>query len=181
MYVLVAMIVAAAATRLLPHPPNLTAIGAVALFGGAYFSRRWQALLVPLAAMLLSDVVLTFTLYSGGGLSWEPVTYVCFTLTVGLGLLLHGKVGIGRVALAAIAASVMFFLVSNFAVWMGGKMYSLDAAGLVACYVAALPFAQNMLLGNLLYCGVLFGGMEALQRFWPAVREPRLVAVTAAQ
>jgi hypothetical protein len=47
--------------------------------------------------------------------------------------------------------------------------------------VAALPFAQNMLLGNLLYCGVLFGGMEALQSFWPAVREPRLVAVTAAQ
>lgn len=157
-----AMILAAAATRLLPHPPNFTAIGAVALFGGAYFSRRWVALVVPLAAMLLADVVIT---------SPDPVTYACFALTVVLGMLLQGRVTFGRTTAAAVAASGLFFVVSNFSVWPGSKTYSQDLGGLAACYVAAIPFAWNMLLGNLFYCGVLFGGLEAVQRLWPALSD----------
>jgi hypothetical protein len=164
MAIVLAMILAAAATRLLPHPPNFTAIGAVALFGGAYFSRRWVAMVVPLAAMLLADVVLTDP---------DPVSYACFALTVPLGMLLHSRVTFGRTTAAAVAGSVLFFVVSNFAVWMGSKTYSQDLAGLAACYAAAIPFAWNMLAGNLFYCGVLFGGMEAIQRFWPALSERR--------
>ena len=167
-WTLVAMILAAAATRLIPHPPNMTAIGAVALFGGAYFSRRWLAVLVPLAAMLLSDIALW---------SIEPMTYVCFLLTVGLGILLRDRISFGGVTIAAVAASVMFFLLSNGWVWFGSKMYPQNVAGLIECYVAGLPFAQNMLVGNLFYCGVLFGGMEACQRVWPALRQRSLATV----
>ena len=162
---IVGMILAAAATRLIPHPPNLTAIGAVALFGAAYFDRRWMAFVVPLAAMLASDLILT---------SPDPVTYACFAMTAAMGLLLRDRVTFGRVTAAAIAASVMFFVVSNFFVWWGSRMYPQNAAGLVECYLLALPFAQNMLLGNLLYCGVLFGGMWACQKAWPALGRQKL-------
>ena len=164
--IVAAMILAAAATRLLPHPPNFTAIGAVALFGGAYFSRRWLALAVPLAAMLLADLVLT---------SPDPVTYVCFALTVILGMLLQGRVTFARTTSAAVAASGLFFVVSNFAVWWGSQTYSQDFGGLTACYAAAIPFAWNMLAANLFYCGVLFGGLEAVQRLWPAIGRQHVV------
>ena len=176
-WTLVAMILAAAATRLIPHPPNMTAIGAVALFGGAYFSRRWLAVLVPLAAMLLSDIALSYTLYAGRGLSIEPMTYICFLLTVGLGMLLRDRISFGSVTIAAVAASVMFFLLSNGWVWLGGSMYPHNAMGLIESYIAGLPFAQNMLVGNLFYCGVLFGGMEACQRVWPVLRQRSLATV----
>jgi uncharacterized protein DUF6580 len=159
------MILAAAATRLIPHPPNMTAVGAVALFGGAYFERRWMAFVVPLAAMVASDLVIT---------NPDPVTYLCFALTTAMGLLLRDRVTVGRVTTAAIAASVLFFLVSNFSVWLGSKAYTQDAAGLLECYVLAVPFALNMLVGNLLYCGVLFGGMRACQHVWPDVRKREL-------
>jgi len=177
LWTLVAMILAAAATRLLPHPPNMTAIGAVALFGGAYFNRRWQAVLVPLAAMLVSDVALSYTLYAGGGLSIEPMTYFCFLLTVGLGLLLRDRVTVGRVTVAAVLASVMFFLMSNGWVWLGSQTYPQNAAGLIECYLAGLPFAQNTLAGNLFYAGLLFGWMEACQRVWPTLRLRTLATV----
>nr|AXL06675.1 hypothetical protein [uncultured bacterium] len=180
-WTLVAMILAAAATRLIPHPPNLTAVGAVALFGGAYFSRRWLAVLIPLAAMLLSDLALPYTLYAGSGLSITPMTYICFLLTVGLGMLLRERVSFGSVTIGAVAASVMFFLLSNGWVWFGGSMYPHNAAGLIECYLAGLPFAQNMLVGNLFYCGVLFGGMEACQRTWPALQQRKLATAPVVQ
>jgi hypothetical protein len=162
---IVTLVLAAAATRLIPHPPNFTAIGALALFGGAYFSRRWVALVVPLAAMLLADLVLT-----------DPAvtSYFCFALTAAIGMLLRERVSFARVTAAAIAASVLFFLVSNFSVWLGSRMYPQTPAGLVACYVAAIPFAQSMLLGNLFYCGVLFGAMELIRWRWPGLVASRL-------
>jgi hypothetical protein len=165
------LVLAAAATRILPHPPNCTAVGALALFGGAYFSRRWLAIAAPLAAMLIGDAVLSVVLF-GGSFTWAgPTSYVCFAMTALLGMLLRERAGIGRVATAAVAASVLFFLISNFSVWLGSRMYSQTPAGLMACYIAAIPFAQSMLLGNLFYTGVLFGGMHAIERFWPALRE----------
>jgi hypothetical protein len=176
LWTIVVMILAAGATRLIPHPPNMAAVGAMALFGGAYFQRRWQALLVPLAAMLLSDIALSLTIYREYGFSWAPVTYVCMALTVALGMLLRDRVTMGRVVGAAVIASVMFFLISNFSVWLGNARYSQDFAGLMLCYVAGLPFAVNTLAGNLFYSGLLFGGMEAMQRSWPALRESPALA-----
>ena len=167
-----AMIAAAAATRLIPHPPNMTALGATALFGAAYLNRRWMAFVIPLSAMAASDLILT---------SPEPMTYVLFALTAALGLLLRGRVTVTRVTLVAIAASAMFYLVSNFWVWLGSTTYPQNATGLIACLIAGLPFAQNMLVGNLFYCGLLFGGMEAAQRIWPAIAPRVLTPVPVRQ
>jgi hypothetical protein len=176
--VLVTMILAAAATRILPHPWNFTAVGALCLFGGTYFHRRWAAVLVPIAALALSDVYLATFLYGFGSLRHVWVSYVLFVLTVCLGMGLRGRVTFGRITVMAIVASGMFFLVSNFHAWVVGHGgYPLTPAGLLACYVAAIPFAQNMLLANLFYSGVLFGGYELLSLKWPALQQPAFARV----
>jgi hypothetical protein len=101
------------------------------------------------------------------------MSYVLFFLTTLLGMLLHSRVTFVRVAGAAVGASLLFFLGSNFHVWLTGREgYPFTLAGLLACYVAGVPFALNMLLGNLFYSGVLFGGYELLSKQWPALREP---------
>jgi hypothetical protein len=140
-------------------------------------NRQWLALLVPLAAMAISDAVLLSTVYAGYGWAWSWPTYACAALTVVLGRMYCRQPSVGRVALAAVASSVLFFFVSNFAVWLGSTTYPQNIGGLVLCYLAALPFALNTVLGNLLYAGVLFGGLAALQRSWPGLREaPAAVA-----
>jgi hypothetical protein len=158
------LIVAAAATRIMPHWWNLTAIGAVCLFGGAYFQRKWAAFVVPLAALALSDVILQLTIYRG----YPPTyfKYVCFAATVPLGFLLQGHTRAVPVLSMAVTSTLLFFLLSNFGVWLGGDgvRYPLTPAGLVACYVAAVPFAMNSLYGNLLFSGILFGGVELLKQ-----------------
>lgn len=169
---LLAMIACAAVARIIPHPWNFTPIGAMCLFGGAYFQRKWAAFLVPMAALLVSDAVLYAVLYGNQGLHVTYMKYVWFGLTVLLGMTLRASPSVGRVTLVTIAASVMFFLVSNFDVWLGSRFYPQTAAGLLACYVAAIPFGLNMLAGNLFYCGVLFGGWEMLGKRWPALGTP---------
>src|SRR4051794_4931455 len=130
---LLSAIIIAAALRLVPHPPNFTPIGAMALFSGAYLGRRWLAFVAPLGAMLLSDAVLGF--YSG---MW--VTYLAVALVVAVGWLALSRVSVPRVAGAAVVSSIVFFLVSNFGTWALSGMYPHTPAGLAACYIAAIPF-----------------------------------------
>lgn len=165
--IIAGLILAAAASRLLPHPPNFTPVGAVALFGGACLADRRLAFLVPLAAMFMSDLVLG--LHRG-----MPVVYLCFALMVCLGFRLRCHRRPLPVTAAAVAGALLFYLVTNFAVWSHGKLYPLTLDGLAACYVAALPFLQNMLLGNLGYAALLFGGLALAERQFPTVREPQL-------
>lgn len=165
--VLVLLILAAAATRLIPHPPNLASIAAVALFGGAYLSDKRLAFLVPLAALFLSDLVL-------GLYRHMEVVYGSFALVVGLGLLLRRRRTPLRIAGAALASSALFFVSTNFGVWAFGKLYPKTAAGLLTCYAAAIPFFQNTLMGDALYTTVLFGGFALAERLFPALREPAL-------
>jgi hypothetical protein len=174
LWTIAALILTAAASRLAPHWWNLTAVGAVCLFGGAYFERRWLALAVPMAGLALSDVVLQNTIYQGYGVNYFK--YVCFALTIPLGFALRGRTRLLPVASAAVASAALFFLLSNFGVWFGSSeaTYPKTAAGLIACYVAALPFAVNMLYGNLLFSGLLFGGME-----WCRSLRPNAVATPA--
>lgn len=169
---LLTMIIAAAAARIIPHPWNFTPIGAMCLFGGAYFQRKWLAFAVPMAALLISDVVLSYALYGGQGFEVTSMKYVWFALTVLLGMALRPGTSVGRVTGVAVLASVMFFVLSNFHVWLGSRMYPQTTAGLVACYVAAIPFGLNMLAGNLFYCGVLFGGWELILKRWPSLALP---------
>jgi hypothetical protein len=166
--VLTAMILAAAFSRLIPHPPNLASVAAVALFGGAYFSDRRLAFLVPLAALFLSDLVLGF--YRG-----MEVVYLSFALIVCIGLWLQRNRTAPRIAGAAVASSALFFLVTNFDVWAFGSLYPRTLEGLIACYVAAIPFFGNTLLGDLFYTAVLFGGFVLLERRFSRLREPAIV------
>jgi hypothetical protein len=163
---LLSAIVLAAALRLVPHPPNFTPIGAMALFSGAYLGRRALAFAAPLGAMLLSDVVLGF--YSG---MW--VTYLAVALIVMVGWVALSRVSALRVAGAAVASSVLFFLVSNFGTWALSGMYPHTGAGLSACYVAAIPFFQNTLAGDLFYAALLFGGFRLAEHVAPRLREGR--------
>jgi hypothetical protein len=175
---LVGMILLAALSRLLPHPPNFSPIEAIALFGGAYFAHRVWAVAVPLLAMLASDIALGLTM---GGEYWSYVAtslsfwsvYACIALSCVLGFGLRGRVNGVRVLGYGLAGSVLFFLVTNFAVWMTATPISghnACATGLGPCYVAAIPFFKNTLLGTLAYSALLFGGFELLRRRVPALR-----------
>ena len=165
--VLTSMILAAAVTRLIPHPPNMTAVAAVALFGGAYFSEKWLAFLVPLTAMLLSDLVLGFYRHMEG-------VYLSFALIVVIGLWLQNRRSPTAIAGAVLLSSVLFFVVTNFSVWALGTMYPRTWDGLAACYVAAIPFFRNEMLGDFLYSGLLFGGFALLEKTIPALRSQAL-------
>ncbi|MDR7483370.1 MAG: DUF6580 family putative transport protein [Armatimonadota bacterium] len=163
--VIAGLIAAAAASRLLPHPPNATPIAAMALFGGAHLADRRLALLLPLAAMLASDLVL-------GLHALLPVVYGAFALIVWIGTRLAGRITPVRVAGATLAGSVLFFVVTNVGVWALGGLYPRTAAGLVAAYVAAVPFFRNMLLGDAAYALLLFGGYALLERTLAAAPHP---------
>jgi hypothetical protein len=161
---LVVLVLAAAATRLLPHPPNMTSVTALALFGGAYFSKRWLAFAVTLLALLVSDLVLGFYPHM-------EVQYLSFALVVCIGFVLQRRRSVAAVAGAALASSVVFFVLTNLGVWAFSALYPKTIAGLISCYVAALPFFRNTLLGDLGYTTLLFGGFHLLERRFDALKE----------
>jgi hypothetical protein len=171
---LAALILLAAFSRVLPHPPNFSPIEAVALFGGAHFaSRRW-ALLVPLAAMFASDLALGML---NGGIYWDYfasagylLVYACIALSTLLGFGLRGKVDGTRVLGYSLAGSALFFAVTNFGAWLSDPLYPKTAAGLAAAYVAGIPFFQWTVLGTLCYAALLFGGFALLRNRVPALR-----------
>lgn len=160
---LIAMILVASWTRLIPHPWNFTAIAAMALFGGAHFSSRWQAYAVTFGSLLLTDLVLGFH----STMIW---VYAAFALTIVIGQVFAKEGGVARVAGSALAASFLFFIITNFGVWASMDMYTKDLQGLSQCYIMALPFLQNQILGDLFYSGVLFGGYALLARKYPALK-----------
>ena len=160
---LLGAILTAAALRLVPHPPNFTPIGAMALFSGAYFGRRALALVAPLAALLLSDLALGF--YHG-----MPTVYAATALIVVIGWLALGRVSPLRVGLAALGSSILFFVITNFGMWLFSGFYPLTPAGLQACYVAAIPFFQNTVAGDLFYATFIFGGFALAERLAPRLR-----------
>lgn len=157
---LLMMIFAAAALRLLPHPSNFEPVGALALFAGAHLEKR-RAFLIPLAAMLLSDALIGFH-------SQLPVVYAAFALIACMGFSLKGQVTASAVTISSFAASLLFFVVTNLGVWMFDALYPHTVTGLIACYVAALPFLSNSIAGTLFYSAVLFGGFALAERKLPA-------------
>ncbi len=156
------LILFGALSRLLPHPPNAVALGALALYAGARLPRRW-AFAVPLAAMALSDFFLDFA--TGRSLfSLTRLTiYATFAAIVLPGRLAREGSGAIRLAGLSIGASTLFFLTSNFAVWASGALYPLTGSGLLLCYAAAVPFFWNTLLADLAGT-TLFFGLDRLAR-----------------
>lgn len=171
MITLSALVVLAALTRLVPHPPNVTPIAALAVFGGAYFRDRKIAVLLPLGAMLLSDLVLGFGVYGLAAMKSEPIVYLCMLLTVAIGRSIQTRRSVPTIALATLASSLMFYLVTDFAVWAFDSLYPKTWDGLMACYIAAIPFFRNSLFGDAFFAAVLFGGFAILERFWVSLRE----------
>src|SRR6476659_5683666 len=150
-------ILVAAVLRLVPHPPNFTPIGAMALFSGAYLGRRGAvAFLAPLGALFLSDLALGF--YHG-----MATVYFSVALIVVLGWFALSRG-------AALISSILFFAITNFGMWLSSGFYPRTLAGLEACYVAAIPFFQNTLAGDLLYAALLFGGFKLAEQLMPKVR-----------
>jgi hypothetical protein len=147
----------AALARLLPHPPNVTPVAAMALFAGCYLTDRRWAYAVPLGAMILTDLVLGFH-------STVPYVYAGFLLMVWMGGWLSRYYGAGNITLASLSGSALFFILTNFGVWATQDLYSHTAGGLVLCYIAALPFFHYTVLGDLFYTALLFGTAALLLR-----------------
>jgi hypothetical protein len=167
------IILIAALSRLIPHPANFSPIGGMALFGAACYGKRRWAFIVPILSMWISDLILNNVVYgsyfdhfvwfySGSGF-----TYGAFALIVTAGLFILKKIKIPRLIAASLAASVIFFLVSNFGVWFSSGMYPQTLSGLEACYVAGLPFFRNTVAGDLVYSAILFGAFEWSARTFP--------------
>lgn len=149
------LVLVVAFSRLIPHPLNFTPVGALGLFAGAYIvdKRVW---LLPLCALLLSDFVVGF---------YSPIAmlfvYIGFALSVFIGqFVLSKKRTAFRLGGAALSSATLFFIVSNFGTWLTGALYPMSLAGLAECYIMAIPFYGNTLLGDVFYVGVLFGLYE---------------------
>jgi len=176
--VLTAMVFAAAALRIAPHPMNFTPIGAVALFGGAYFPNRRAAVAVPLLSLLAGDIFIGF----------HPLllaVYASFLINVALGYWVcrakgspdprHRRPALPlRVGAAILVGAVQFFLITNFAMWASAiASYPKTASGLAECYLAGLPLFWNTLAGDAFYSALLFGAMVLAEQRFPRLREPQ--------
>ncbi|PYQ30689.1 MAG: hypothetical protein DMF56_07740 [Acidobacteria bacterium] len=163
--------------RVAPHPWNFAPVGAIALFAGATFDDRRSAFIVPLATMFIGDLFI-------GLHSLMPVIYATYALIVILGMLLRKHISLseakdlrgrdlspfsrlrmtGWIASASVASSILFFITTNFAVWLSGMTYAKTFDGLVACYVAAIPFFDRTLASDLLFSAIFFGAFALAER-----------------
>ena len=158
----ISLIAFGALMRLLPHWPNFTPIAAMALFGGAQLGKKHLAFIIPLAALFLSDLVL-------GLHQWMIAVYVSFALVVVLGIWLKKSIKVGTILMATLASSTLFFIITNFAMWIGAPYYSQDIYGLLECYTLALPFFLNGIMGDLFFSGIFFGSFYLVQQRYPAL------------
>lgn len=155
------LVAVAVLSRLIPHPPNFAAVGAVGLFAGASLGNRWLSLLIPILAMLISDMAI----------GWH---WMCFVVYASMALYVVGgwwaghQINPGRLLAASLAGSVGFFIVTNFACWV--TMYEHSWSGFIKCYVAAIPFFQNTLASDVVYGASLFAVLKLAELKVPSLR-----------
>jgi len=181
-FIIVGAVLLAALTRLMPHPQNFAPITAMALFGAATLADRRWGILTPLLALFVSDLCIDVANRMGLMTSWGFysgmwLVYATTFLIALVGLLLRNHRTVWAIAGATLAGSVIFFLVTNFGVWafggldLYGNPYPQSFEGLIACYVAAIPFFKNSLLGDAVYSTVLFGGFALAEMYLPALQK----------
>ena len=158
--IITAIIIFAAFTRLIPHPPNFTPIIAMGLFGGAYLKDRRLVFLIPLIAMIIADAFLGFH----GTMIWVYGSLILISM---VGILLKNRTNLINCSAAALGSSLLFFLVTNFGVWIISGFYEKSIAGLFTCYAMALPFFHNTLAGSVVYSAIMFGGYEGMKNYLP--------------
>lgn len=153
------LVLVAGFSRLIPHPWNFTAVGAMALFAGSRMNNKALAFLAPFLSLLWTDAVIGFHVTM-------VYVYAAVALTTIVGFWAQRswlKVGAG-----ALVSSLFFFLITNFGVWFSQSLYAKTAEGLFECYVMALPFLETQIAGNLFYSIVLFGVYEAIRTLKPS-------------
>jgi hypothetical protein len=162
------LILLAVFARLLPHPPNVAPITALALFGGVYLDKK-HTFIVPLAAMFISDFFI--------GIHSEMIwVYSSFVAIGFIGLWLRKNHTIVKTIMATVSGSVLFFVVTNFGVWVSSlSLYPHNTSGLIQCYVAAIPFFRNTLVGDAIFVGAMFGLYELAIKVVPSLRPQKQV------
>lgn len=179
--VIVGLIFIVALSRLIPMY-NFSPLGALGLFGAAYFKRKWQIFIIPIAAIFLSDVLVNNILYASyypsftwfyDGFYWQYGSYLLIAL---VGIYLFKKVTVSRVISGALIATVLFFFVSNFGSWVTSPLYPKTIGGLMTALAAGIPFIKGTLLGNLVFSGVLFGSFALLQKKFSTLRSVKVEA-----
>ena len=168
--VLSIIILLAAFTRIMPHPPNFSPMAAIGLFGAAHFAKKWQAFFIPLIGIWVSDLVINNYVYSSSssnfvwfysGFYWQYISYI---LIIFAGLFIFNRgISLTKMFGGMISSSGIFFLISNFGVWAGGTMYPKNFGGLITCYAAGVPFIHNTIISDVLFTTVLFGTYYLLQ------------------
>jgi hypothetical protein len=141
--------------RLIPHAPNVAPIAALALFSGVMVP-NWIGFIIPLIAMVLSDVFLGFH-------ATIPFVYGSFLLITGIGYLLRKKSSPLNIGLGSMSGSLLFFFITNFGVWITSSLYEKSVSGLVQCYLMGLPFLRNTIIGDIFYTTVFFVGFHCIK------------------
>jgi len=143
--------------------PNFAPIGALALFSGVYLRKKY-ALVIPLVAMVVSDIFI----------GWHNLvlfTWGSFALICVIGWWVRKRKNIFTIIGGSLTGSILFFLITNLAVWAFTPLYTKTAVGLVQCFTMAIPFFRNTILGDLFFVGVFFGLYELLT-YWVKKRQP---------
>lgn len=157
--------------RMLPHVPNVAPMAALALFSGVYLPRKWS-IAVPMVAMLISDVFVGFY-------DWQVMlaVYLGFAITVMIGWQVSKKVHPVSIAGGSLSGSVIFFVLTNGAVWAFTQLYAHTLTGLIDSYVMALPFFRFSLVGDLAWTTVFFVSYQVVLRYLPAANLRRIETV----
>ena len=138
------LIIILAFSRIIPHPANFTPILGMAVFAGTVFDRKIFSFLIPLLAMILSDLFLGFH-------SDIVIIYFAICLNVAIGIYFINKISYFKIFVSLVSGSLVFFIITNFAVWVSSGMYTYSLEGLLTCYTMALPFLQNTIISTILY------------------------------
>lgn len=176
-FIVFSVIIAAALMRLLPHWPNFTPVAAMALFAGTYYERKRFAFAIPIVALFLSDLVLGFH-------ALMPAVYLSFVITVVIGSTIKNHVSVKNIALGAMASTVIFFLITNFAAWLAyPQFYPQTLIGLAECYMAGLAFFNdgsqgisffvNDMLGTFFFSAVFYGAYFLAHMRFPVIDRSR--------
>jgi len=162
----------AAITRLIPHWPNFTPIAAIALFGGATLEKKYLAFIIPLIALFISDLIIG--LYPA-----MPAIYISFIITVLIGIYISKNVKAHNILLASLTSSIIFFIITNFAAWIGNPLYPNNITGLIESYIAGLAFFNdgkygismflNEVISGLFFNALLFGIYYITKLYFPSI------------
>ena len=153
-YLIILFILLGVFTRLIPHPPNFTAIGSIAVFSGAFFYNKKIACLLPIIIMWISDIIL------GYDIIWS--VYLSFLIIVCLGFTIQKNQSLLKIINISILASIVFFIITNLAVYISSPLYQKNILGLIECYTLAIPFFFNTLSSQIIYSSIMFVGFNTL-------------------